>query len=176
MGMIKQKIEFKNKSFIADERVYHELSSPSELNIPSRLVFQLQEKLKIHINLRMYLSFLLNRYRNRNYSNALPIYFGPKAMYQEKGQDLEVFGFRPYCKDWLELMLIARSRGASATLIFVKLLILDLSENGIPEGSGIRKLSFVEMSPKTPIRFLQVLDLTRGFRRRYVKFCRSPND
>ncbi|MCE9501046.1 MAG: DUF1564 domain-containing protein [Leptospira sp.] len=161
------------RSFSIDTRLFHELSTGSDFGIPMRLVPGLKEKLSQHKNLRLYLSFLLNRLRSHEFQALLPVFIGSKIAYQQSGQVLEYFQFRPYVKDWMELMLIAKARGGSATLLFVILLELDLSNSENSMSSGEFKISGGAWLPILPIRFFQSLNLRTGLWRRSLKFGRS---
>ncbi|MCE9500500.1 MAG: DUF1564 domain-containing protein [Leptospira sp.] len=124
-------------SFSYSSRLFHELLTSSNFGIPERLVPELNIRIKKHKKLRLYLSFLLNRLRSGKFRQRLPVFIGPKLQFQKAGQHLVNFQFRPYSKDWTELMLLARARGASANLIFITLVEFDLNER---EESNVSEL------------------------------------
>ena len=167
------KLEIDEKSFAYTKRLLHELSTASDFGVPNRLVAGLHEKIRRHKNLRLYLGFLLNRLRSNKFKERLPVFIGPKTEYQGDGQHLEYFQFRPYVKEWTELMIIARARGGSATLLFVILLEMDMNE--FAESEELVEFAVTEgiWAPVKPIRFLQTLNLRSGLWSRVLKFGRS---
>lgn len=159
-----------------EKKLFHQLSSSSDFYIPERMVKRLEQKIEEHGNLRMFLNYLLDRFRPGTSSDLLPFHTGTKICYQRKGQELQRFSFRPYEKDWIEIMLIARNRGISATFLFLKLFEMTL----IPQNDSNEDL-FANKShqdgniPDYPIRFLQSLDLRLGRLRRIVRCSWSSN-
>ncbi|MCE9502018.1 MAG: DUF1564 domain-containing protein [Leptospira sp.] len=160
-------------SFNVQGRVFHELSTSSDFYVPENLQKQLERRLSKHKNLRLYLFFLLDQLRSEKFLESLPVFVGTKLKHQEKGQKLVRFRFRPYEKDWTELMIIAKARGGSATLIFVLLLEMDLKEGEkeIPFfGYGIVSGNYL---PGKPVKFLQILNLRNGRWKRVLNLGRT---
>jgi len=60
------------------------------------------------------------------------------TLYQEKGQDLHRFDFRPYEKDWERFRMLAMNQRVSMTRLFVLLLVYwDGEVVGVPTDSQI---------------------------------------
>ncbi len=141
----------------------------SAFGIPEEFEKILKTKIIQHEGLRNYLFFLLNRYRPILYSGKFPTGNGVKTRYQEEGQNLIYFNFKPFNGDWIELRLVAFSYGVSMTQFFVYLLKLDSSELEkifAQANGGKVPTTFL----KRPIKLVVSLERLRGVKRLRIKF------
>jgi hypothetical protein len=108
----------------------------STLLVPQELVVQMSSVVVTTFNpkskalcfdFRSTLRFLLNKYRGFLGSGNLPFQQKPKLTFQEEGQDLQRFSFRPDDADWFEFGLLAYGCGVSRCWLFSYLLGLELS-------------------------------------------------
>jgi hypothetical protein len=100
------------------------ISYPSTLLIPEELMVVLASRLK-HRNLQMYLHYLPGR--------PLPPMNSTgkwKTLYQQKGQKLRRFNFRPDEGDWQKLSMLSVGNGQSRCLLFVLMMLADVQ--GVP--------------------------------------------
>ncbi|MCE9501312.1 MAG: DUF1564 family protein [Leptospira sp.] len=109
----------------------------STLNIPERFVPFLLLKRDQFSGLHNYLHFLLNKFRYLNFSGSLPRADKAKTDFQDSGQGIVPFSFRPDNFDWLELKLIAQTHNKSATKFFIILMILDMHNFDQAAGEGV---------------------------------------
>lgn len=73
------------------------------------------------------LNKLINKYRGWFAIGEIPFNKNPKLLYQEKGQNLQTFKFRPRNVDWFELGILANGVGVTKCWLFTYLLTLELS-------------------------------------------------
>jgi hypothetical protein len=108
----------------------------STLLIPGKLVEQLARVIPCAVDekngraiwdLKSGLKKLLSKYRGFLATGNLPFQHKPKLTFQDEGQDLRKFSFRPDDEDWFELGILAYGSGVSRCWLFSYLLSLELS-------------------------------------------------
>jgi hypothetical protein len=118
-----------------DVKVY-EKGTVSTLLIPSDLVDKLSFVLEMGYNpkservffdFRSGLKMLLNKYRGFLANGNLPFQQKPKLTFQDDGNCLQRFSFRPDDADWFELGVLAYGCGVSRCWLFTYLINLELS-------------------------------------------------
>lgn len=97
----------------------------SSLMIPVSLVETLHIKLKKYKGLKLYLHYLLERYKIHIANGLIPHYTNVTTKYQDEDVELKKFGIRPWGSDWAELQILRVSHGLSMSAIFVYLLKVD---------------------------------------------------
>lgn len=118
MTVSNDKIIFPRKNLEAAE-----LSST--LLIPEKYIELLQNKRVEHGGLRRYVAYLLSKYKLHIANGLIPGYSKLTTKYQEKGQNLQKFAFRPSPADWAELKLYRVAFCMSISAFLVYLLIAD---------------------------------------------------
>ncbi|MCE9498906.1 MAG: DUF1564 domain-containing protein, partial [Leptospira sp.] len=99
--------------------------------------------------------------RSMLYSDLIPRCGKLKKQYQNKGQNLKRFCFRPHSIDWQELMLVSESTNNSASLIFVYLFLIEASQFGEAIRS-VMKGTTPSMFNFPPYYISKVLNLMTG--------------
>ncbi|HMW07467.1 MAG TPA: DUF1564 family protein [Leptospiraceae bacterium] len=97
----------------------------STLLIPEKYQSLFIKKIEKHKGIRSYVAYLLSKYQVLIKNGLIPGYSNVTTKYQEKGQNLRKFAFRPRPEDWAELKLYRVSFGMSISAFFVYLLIAD---------------------------------------------------
>lgn len=104
---------------------------PSTLLIPGKLGFLFYSKLEEFGNMKLYLCYLVERYSKRIQALDIKKISSYTRKYQEKGQNLNRYNFRPRQSDWTKLRFLASMWGVSMASMFVMLMLLDY-EDGEP--------------------------------------------
>ena len=122
-------------------------SGISTLLIPSYFLEHLERRSKKFNGLPKFFSHLMKRFRIllRTFARDPE---GMKTLYQKKNQDLKKVNFRPFNEDWAEIGTFSIASGRSRCLLFVILLIFDMSGFG----SALRKAGIVINDPFSPKR------------------------
>jgi len=99
----------------------------SSLLIPASIIPQLEHRLKERgCNLKGYLNHLIRGYREIALKQRLLVDKHCKCRYQETGQNLHKYNFRPDNESWIELGQLGRANGISRCFLFVLLLLIDV--------------------------------------------------
>jgi hypothetical protein len=118
-----------------DIQVY-DRTTISTLLVPKELVEVLSKVIPNTINpkngkviwdFRNGLRRLVDKYRGFLASGNLPLQSKPKLTFQDEGQDLQKFSFRPDDDVWFELGILAYGCGVSRCWLFSYLVSLELS-------------------------------------------------
>lgn len=125
----------------------------STLLIPEQYLSLFQRKILEHKGIRSYIKFLLKKYQLHIANGLIPGYSSVTTKYQEKGQNLQKFAFRPNPNDWAELKLYRISFGMSISAFLVYLLLADSVDfaetvSDYLEGVGISSISEFDLSAK----------------------------
>ncbi|HMV43000.1 MAG TPA: DUF1564 family protein [Leptospiraceae bacterium] len=143
-----------SQSTISFPRSNFQLSDfSSTLLIPEKYLSTLQLKLIQHKGLRSYVAYLLSKYQLFIANGLIPGYSNVTTKYQDKGQNLQKFAFRPRPEDWAELKLYRISFGMSISAFFIYLLLADSVDlakatSDYLEGVGISMIPNFDLSAK----------------------------
>ena len=113
-----QKICFPRENYLLSE-------FSSTLLIPERYIALFQRKIIQHKGVRSYVAYLLAKYKLYIANGLIPGYSNVTTKYQEKGQNLQKFAFRPCPADWAELKLYRVAFGMSISAFLIYLVIAD---------------------------------------------------
>ncbi len=114
----------------------------STLLVPASFMKHFEIQSKVFKGKSEYLSHLLKRFRIAMRCFARDPE-GLKTLYQRKNQDLRKINLRPFDEDWAELGSFSIASGRSRCLLFVLLLLFDMSGFG----SALKKAGIVMNEP-----------------------------
>lgn len=112
-----------NISFPRDNYLFSEFSST--LLIPEKYLSIFQNKIILRKGIRSYVAYLLRKYQLFIANGLIPGYSSVTTKYQEKGQNLQKFAFRPNPAGWAELKLYRVAFGMSISAFLIYLVIAD---------------------------------------------------
>jgi len=146
-------------------------NTPSTLLIPASLEKLLLKTLKQRgYTISVYLRILLRSSRFLTLDGGLPVWDRCKTAYQDKGQDLQRWNFRPDNDSWLELSILARSYGISRCYLFIILFLLDV--NGAQSRTDEVTTETLGRYDRLNPYYIQFTDRLYIFRNKYTRGLR----
>jgi len=137
MALLKAEEEVNRKGLFRDEKIFNKTERiaicsdvrlfeiSSSLMIPVCFLEELRKKLKKYKGFKLYLHYLLERYKIHIVNGLIPHYSNVTTKYQDEGVELKKVGIRPWGSDWAMLQILRSSHGMSMSAIFVYLLKID---------------------------------------------------
>lgn len=117
--------EFSNQRIFFPRKNLAMSEFSSTILIPDKYCDVFYKKIIQHKGLRSYIAYLLSKYQLPIANGLIPSYSQITTKYQEKGQNLHKFAFRPRPEDWAELKLYRVAFGMSISAFLVYLVIAD---------------------------------------------------
>lgn len=137
IAFLKAEEAVNHKGLFRDEKIFNTPESvatcsdvrlfeiSSSLMIPVCFLEDLKNKLKKYKGFKLYLHYLLKRYKIHIANGLIPQYSNVTTKYQDEEIELKKVGIRPWGSDWAMLQLLRVSHGMSMSAIFVYLLKID---------------------------------------------------